>query len=511
MQLLGKYFDIAFAAPDGIKKLRQLVLTLAMKGKLVPQDSKDQPISKLLKDGEWENQRLFKEGKLKASKPLTGMKSENESYDLPNGWDIISLGDAATLITKGSTPTTYGYAFQDSGIPFVKVENVKYGSIQFTDKMQFISDDTHEFQKRSQLESKDILFSIAGTIGETCVVKESDLPANINQALAIIRGYGRLFLPSFLIKALNSVVADKIKSRARGAAMNNISLGDIREMLIPLPPLAEQHRIVAKIDQLMARCDELEKLRAEREQKQLAVHAAALNLLFTAAESNDFSTAWRFITQHFGELYSVKENVAELRKAILRLAVMGKLTSATGAKDVILADIIELISGQHLLASEYNEEGKGIPYLTGPSDFGTKYPTPSRWTETPKVIAEPGDILITVKGAGVGKTNKLIAEKTAISRQLMAVRVSKADPDFVHLVLKNASAHFQSTMTGIAIPGIGRKDVLNLKVRLPPLAEQHRIVTKIDQLMDLCDAMEQQIDAATSKQSALLNALMAQV
>jgi len=95
--------------------------------------------------------------------------------------------------------------------------------------------------------------------------------------------------------------------------------------LLPLPPLNEQSRIVAKIDRLMARCDELEKLRAERNQKRITIHTAALDRLLNAKESDNFSTAWHFITQHFGELYSVKENVAELRKAILQLAVMGKL------------------------------------------------------------------------------------------------------------------------------------------------------------------------------------------
>jgi type I restriction enzyme, S subunit len=89
--------------------------------------------------------------------------------------------------------------------------------------------------------------------------------------------------------------------------------------------LSDNRRIVAKIDQLMARCDELEKLRIDRSQRLLTVHTAALDRLLTAKDSSEFSTAWSFITQHFGELYSVKENVIELRKTILQLAVMGKL------------------------------------------------------------------------------------------------------------------------------------------------------------------------------------------
>jgi type I restriction enzyme S subunit len=102
-------------------------------------------------------------------------------------------------------------------------------------------------------------------------------------------------------------------------------VGDVEELNIPLPPLAEQRRIVAKIDQLMARCDELEKLRSDRTHALITVHTTAIARLLTAKDSDDFSTAWHFITQHFGGLYSVKATVAELRKTILQLAVMGKL------------------------------------------------------------------------------------------------------------------------------------------------------------------------------------------
>ena len=117
-----------------------------------------------------------------------------------------------------------------------------------------------------------------------------------------------------------------IEENASGST-NQIELNTstVISQIIPLPPLAEQRRIVAKIDQLMARCDELEKLRTEHGKKRIAAHTAALNRLLNSTESETFSATWAFITQNFGELYSVKENVAELRKAILQLAVMGKL------------------------------------------------------------------------------------------------------------------------------------------------------------------------------------------
>lgn len=200
--------------------------------------------------------------------------------------------------------------------------------------------------------------------------------------------------------------------------------------------------------------------------------------------------------------------VAKMRELILDLATSGRLSEHIDGtwEERSLGDVIELISGQHLLADEHNTQGRGIPYLTGPADFGPAHPVPTRWTETPKVVAEPGDILITVKGAGIGKTNVLIGQKTAISRQLMAIRVRGADPEFIHLTIRRAAEVFQESKTGIAIPGIGRKDVLGLKIKIPPLAEQKRIVAKVDELMALCDRLEAQQQQRETRHTALAQA-----
>ena len=107
-------------------------------------------------------------------------------------WEKDKLQNIATRITKGSTPTTYGYKYLEKGIPFVKVENLANGRIDKSSITQFISEDAHEFQKRSQLIEGDILFSIAGTIGRVAMVRKDDVPANTNQAIAIIRGTGEV-------------------------------------------------------------------------------------------------------------------------------------------------------------------------------------------------------------------------------------------------------------------------------------------------------------------------------
>lgn len=151
-----------------------------------------------------------------------------------------------------------------------------------------------------------------------------------------------------------------------------------------------------------------------------------------------------------------------------------------GWKHQTLGGLCELISGQHIEAKDYNTDGVGVAYLTGPSDFGERNPVVSKWTEFPKRMAKAGDILITVKGSGVGKINFLDTE-VAISRQLMAIRPTGVNPDFLYSFLLLHFEHFQSLSTGAAIPGISREDVLDLPVPLPPAEEQQRLVAILNE------------------------------
>jgi type I restriction enzyme, S subunit len=149
-----------------------------------------------------------------------------------------------------------------------------------------------------------------------------------------------------------------------------------------------------------------------------------------------------------------------------------------------LGEVCQLVSGQHIDAKDYNTASRGVGYLTGPSDFGPVNPLVSKWTEHPKVKAKRGDILITVKGSGVGKINLLDQDEVAISRQLMAVRVREADPRFIYAFLSSTFDHFQAQSTGAAIPGISREQVLGLRIAVPPLPDQRRIVGILDKAFE---------------------------
>ncbi|WP_068819183.1 restriction endonuclease subunit S [Phormidesmis priestleyi] len=542
--LLERHFDTAFAAPDGIQRLRELILTLAMQGKLVPQDPKDQPASELLKAIEVEKQRLVKEGKIKQPKPLPAITAEELPYKLPDGWEWVRLHDYG-IWKSGTTPSRTNSSYYGGDIPWVKSGEVKQGKIVETSETI-----TQEALKSCSLDLNSIgsvLVAMYGAnIGEVGVL---EIEATTNQAVCACKPY--LGIDNIFLVYLLTSLKQNFIGQGAGAAQPNISREKIIHTIVPLPPLAEQRRIVAKIDRLMARCDELEKLRGDRNQKRITIHTAALNRLLTAKESSDFSTAWRFITRHFGELYSVKENVAGLRKAILQLAVMGKLV-LQDPKDEPASELLEKVADERsrlLSKKEVREEKSLIPIsdseikdLQIPNgwiavhlgeviyclDYKRKpikkddrvkgeipyYGANGRVGWIDEYIFNEPLVLVVEDETFIGRVlpfSYTIEGKSWVNNHAHVLKPTLAlDIDFLNYSL----SYYPFTKLTSGTTGrkkLNKTTLLNILYIFPPLAEQHRIVAKIDRLMALCDRLERQIDAATDKRTKLLKALMAQV
>lgn len=164
---------------------------------------------------------------------------------------VCTLSEECDLITKGTTPTTIGFNFTDSGVNFVKIENIDEHGSFIREGMMFISDACHEAMKRSQLKEDDILFSIAGAIGRCAVVSGDILPANINQALAIVRlKNGSVLDRKFVMAALQSdYVVEQYMELKRGVAQLNLSLKNIGDFKVPFPPMDEQRKYVQFVEQ----------------------------------------------------------------------------------------------------------------------------------------------------------------------------------------------------------------------------------------------------------------------
>ena len=170
---------------------------------------------------------------------------------MKKGWPVTRLGDLTDLVTKGTTPTSIGHEFVEEGINFVKVESITTTGQFIEEKFAHITPACHAVLGRSQLQAGDILFSIAGALGRTGFVTDDILPANTNQALAIIRLKRDVGVsPKFLLKALETgVVLEQIEKFKGGVAQQNLSLAQVRDFQIALPPLAEQQRIVGLLDE----------------------------------------------------------------------------------------------------------------------------------------------------------------------------------------------------------------------------------------------------------------------
>jgi len=166
-------------------------------------------------------------------------------------WEVKKLENVCELITKGTTPTSIGFEFTSKGVNFIKVESLTESGEIIPTKLAYISEDCHRSLKRSQLKVDDILFSIAGALGRVGIVKNEIIPANTNQALAIIRlSKNSGVLVSFLAKYFSSNnVSNEISKLKGGVAQQNLSLGQLNNLPIPIPPLHEQKRIVAILDE----------------------------------------------------------------------------------------------------------------------------------------------------------------------------------------------------------------------------------------------------------------------
>jgi type I restriction enzyme S subunit len=253
--LLQQHFDTAFSAPDGIKKLRELILTLAMQGKLVQQDPNDPPASKLLKEIEAEKKRLVKEGKIKAPKPLPPVMEEEKRYDLPRGWEWVQVANL-TDVGTGSTPETTNVDYYGGYIPWYTSSATNNLFATMPDK--FITEKAIKETNCKVFPAGSLMVAMYGQGKTRGQISEIVTPGATNQAVAVMVFYAssegvRKYLKYFFMK-----IYDEIRLLAEGAAQPNLNVGKIKETLIPLPPLSEQHRIVAKIDQLMVLCDTLD-------------------------------------------------------------------------------------------------------------------------------------------------------------------------------------------------------------------------------------------------------------
>jgi type I restriction enzyme S subunit len=252
-QLLAHFERIA-EAPDAVPRLRRFILDLAVRGKLVEQDPEDEPASRLLQRMQAEKETLIKLGEIKRPPPNKTRAEAESSFDLPLGWAFTTIQDVCLSVADGDHQPP---PQSEDGIPFLVIGNVRSRSIDFTGcryvpRAYFDSLDSTRRPAKS-----DLLYTLVGSYGIPVLIR-NDSPFCVQRHIGILRPLHDLNV-AFLTRALESGwVFDQATSCATGIAQKTFPLAGLRSIRIPLPPLAEQHRIVTKVDELMALCDALE-------------------------------------------------------------------------------------------------------------------------------------------------------------------------------------------------------------------------------------------------------------
>lgn len=462
--------------------LRKSVLQAAFSGTLTERSSLDTPISITLKNAAKEAEAL----KIKHAKT-----SDNTDFpfDIPEEWAWCNLPDIGF---SGLGKTLNGAKDKGEEKPYLCSINVYWAGVDLTTVKvaRFSSSDI----KKYRLKKGDLLTCEGGDVGRT-IVWESDQEMYYQNALHRVRFFANNNQYYFRYLLMFYKLSGLLDNVSKGMTIKHFVQGALNNLPIPLPPIEEQSRIVARLDELMTKIDEYEKI----ENELTALHkkfptdmkAAILQAAMQGKLSEQLSS-----DENVNEYYS---NIQAHRTQLIKEKVLKKENCLKEPiKDIPfdipetwmwchLGDCIQLISGADLTSDEYNDKQHGIVYLTGASNIENGRIIINRWTETPRSIAKKGDLLLTCKGT-VGKTCFLEIDEAHIARQIMAIRAIDINPQYMAAFIAYYVGKLQS-MAKSMIPGIERANVLTAVFPLPPIEEQQRIVEKLDQLLPLCDQL----------------------
>ena len=546
-RLLEHYERIADAR-DAIPRLRRFVLDMAVRGKLVPQDPDDEPASELLKRSAAEKTRLDRKKRTKKQRQVITARAQLE---LPSGWALATLSQLVAVINGRAYSKN---ELLDAGTPVLRVGNL------FTPDKWYYSN--LHLDEDKYCDNGDLIFAWSASFGPFIwnggrVIYHYHIwklqlysEANLN----------KFYLYNFLLQKTR-----EIKEAGHGVSMIHMTKEKMEQIEVLLPPLAEQHRIVAKVDELMALCDRLEAARAAREATRDRLTAASLARL-NEPDPDTFLNDARFALDALPALTTRPDQIKQLRQTILNLAVSGNLepqdpideptsellkrvaaeratkakTAGVRAKRPVsiadkeaggdlpsgwgveaignLVDPTATISYGVLVPGPDLEDG--VPFvraqdlsLTGHAPRPNKTISPEIEAQYARTRLKGGEILLCVVGS-IGKLGIAPATWAGANIARAVARIAPVDTissKYLLLAMRSDKVqdYFIEATRTVAQPTLNVGLIEILPVPLPPLAEQYRIVAKVDELMALCDRLEASLAAADETRRHLLEALLA--
>lgn len=555
----------------GIKKLRELIFDLAIRGLLVAQNPNDEPASVLLEKVQERRQKLINDKKIKKQKNFPPIKKEEVPFNLPNGWLWARFGDCAVL--KSGCTFSKERELEQGKVPYCKVAdmNIPLNQRELLTSSRFINPSDKDLTQL--IPSGSIVFPKRGgaiaTNKKRYVNKPLFVDPNVMAATPhspLVLGYVMTWLSSIDLASLNT-----------GTSVPQINNKDIEPLLFPCPPADEQVRIVAKLEELIALCDQLEKQADSSIDAHKALVSTLLKSLTDSAASNEngaekFQQAWERIAEHFDVLFTNENSVDQLKQTILQLAVMGKLVPqdqneepASVLLEKIAIEKSQLIKDKKikkqkpLAAIEDDEKLFKIPeawtwakvgnlgVLKGGFAYKSKEfvedskhqlirmgnirPDFLRINENPVFISEDqalatkdyeiasGDILLTMTGTK-GKrdylyslkvsTKDLMEKSLYLNQRLCAVRPLVIEPSYINLVLKDdrmLDAIYAKSTGSANQANIGMDAIMNWTIPLPSLQDQRNIVNKVQELWTTCDFLKVKLSKIQSLKLTITDAL----
>ncbi len=481
------------------QQLRNSILQMAIEGKLTEQRAEDGNASDLLKEIKAEKAKLIAEKKIKKEKPLPEISEDEIPLEIPDNWVWTRLGDIAEV---KSSKRVYESDYVSEGIPFFRSKEIgELSRNTEIDNTLFITKNKYsEFQEKYGVPQKnDILITSVGSIGNIWISDGREFyykDGNVTQVSSskyFSSEYIKLFFESSLFTLQSN-------SSISGTAYNALTIIKLKNIFLPLPPLAEQKRIVARLEEILPQVDEYEKAYNELQELNKKFPDNLKNSLLQMAIEGK-------LVEQRAEDGNARDLLKEIKAEKARLIKEKKIKKEKPLPEISedeipfeipdnwvwvrLGSIIKLQSGQDLTPNKYNAISNGIPYITGASNIEDGHIVINRWTEYPKSVAYKGDLLLTCKGT-VGKIAYLDVEKAHIARQIMGINsyINIFLP-YIEVVLSSYVNLLQRVAKSM-IPGVGREDICKIMCPLPPLAEQKRIVAKLEQLLPLCDELSKE-------------------
>ena len=562
---LVRHFDLIAQAPGGVARLRELILTLAVQGKLVPQDPSDEPASELLKKIRTEKDRLIAEGKIKRDKPLAEIEDEEKPFEVPASWSWAHLSDLGTV---GSSSRVHQKDWTTSGVPFYRAREIvslsKNGNVH---NELFIAEEHYKELARKGMcpEEGDIMITGVGTIGVPYVVKADDRFYFKDASVLIFKNQCRLN-PEFLEMIFRTPCwIDHIHAHSMGTTVHTLTIVRADAVPIPLPPVLEQSRIVTRVAELMQLCDALEASGQLEAQQHAQLVGTLLGTLTQSETPEALNEAWQRIATHFDLLLDRPEAVDALEQTILQLAVRG-LLAPQDPTDEPASVLLQKIRTEkdHLIAQGKIKRDKPLPPIT---DEEKPFELPQGWewvslgfltslitsgsrswkdfysvegatfirsqdikydrlefderayvklpigTEGVRTQVRLHDVLITITGANVGKAAVVSQsmDEAYVSQHVALVRLYDIRlVDYLHLWLVSEGEGRKLLLMSSygAKPGLNLQNINDLLVPLPPIAEQFRIVTRVNELRSHCADLRQRLAALQRGQKQLATALI---